>query len=387
MTLKMINMKQVILRTAFILVLLASLSASAQTVYWREGFEGGNISTTNALTGGPNNYYATSANSGGFWFLHNAYRTTGTSCAPTYGANHIRLLQNGADSPYIVTPTTPFGVNEIHVSRSANSTTAGARTRRLTIFVRSDTIGNTNPFTAGSGWVRVSFVPSSDAFCVDTAIIVPSPLNATTRRVAIGTSQLANADIDSIWLVSNTTFVAPVTFNGISANFNNGLVKVSWSNETESNTDQYQIERSSDGRSFQSVGAVDATNNRNYSWFDYSPIVGSSFYRIKAVDRDGKLSFSGTVRVNTSKTAQQLVVAPNPIQNNLLNVQISNIRPGNYTLNLINSAGQPVYTAAFRSEGTSLSRSFQLPASVTRGIYTLQVSDGTKKQKLVVSVK
>src|ERR1051325_9538936 len=132
---------------AFASTLLISLKAYSQSVYWREGFEGGNISGTKPVSGGgPTNYYATSVNSGtGEWFLHGTYRTTGTSCSGSgYGANHLRLLQNAADSPFVALPVVNFGVTEIHFSRSANGSLPSA-TRRYAFFVRLDTTVTTNP--------------------------------------------------------------------------------------------------------------------------------------------------------------------------------------------------------------------------------------------------
>ena len=380
-------MKKIILRSLLIVSAFLAAEAKAQDIYWREGFDGTNtISGTNPLTsGGPNNYYAQADQSQGDWYFHNTYRTTGTPC-PTYGSQHLRMLQNTTDTPYFVLPIVDFGVNEVHFTRSANSGTAGARTRRVSVFVRADTIANLSPYAA-TGWVRIGFAPASDNFCVDTFITIPPPYNTTTRRVAIGSSQAANTDIDSIYLVSAMPITTPVKFNGISASFLNGNVKVLWSNETEVNTLRYEIERSADGRNFTQVGSVNATNIRSYSFMDNSPLTGTNFYRIKGVDRDGKLTLSSVVRVNTAKGIQQVVVSPNPVENHVLNLQLANFAPGNYTLSLYNAGGQVVFSKTMRNEGSSSSESVLLPSIVSPGVYTLQLSNGIIREKKMISIK
>ena len=81
-----------------------------------------------------------------------------------------------------------------------------------------------------------------------------------------------------------------------------GYVDVSWSTASELNNDYYTIERSRDAISFEEVKEVDAAGNSGnilaYNEKDESPILGTSYYRLKQTDLDGSFSYSKIVRVD-----------------------------------------------------------------------------------------
>jgi hypothetical protein len=45
--------------------------------------------------------------------------------------------------------------------------------------------------------------------------------------------------------------------------------------------------------------------------FDYYPVAGNNYYRLKMVDLDGRVSYSKIIRLNFS-TAEQISIQPNP---------------------------------------------------------------------------
>jgi hypothetical protein len=379
-------MKRILHSLILLCCVMSATSSNAQNqAYWREGFEGGTISTVNNVTGtGPNNYYGAGVNSTGSWYMHNSYRTTGTACTtPTvYGPNHIRLLQNGTDTPYIVTPVVDNGIKELHLSR-ANNAAAPNNTRKLSVFYRTDTVGNESPYT-GIGWVRVALIPAGPNYCVDTTIMINQ---ASARRIAIGVSQASNADIDSIWLTSVTAL--PVTFSNNKAFQKSGGVQVEWTTATEANLDHYVIEKSGNGNNFESkatvVGVGTTSSLSTYSWFDASPSNGANFYRVKAVDKDGKTMYSSIMRVNIGKVASTLIISPNPVVNNQLNIQLNDMTKGVYSLNLYNMTGQKVYSQDIKCEEGSSTVSMKIPASVKGGTYNVQLSNGeTRISKTII---
>ncbi|MBK8674775.1 MAG: T9SS type A sorting domain-containing protein [Bacteroidetes bacterium] len=81
-----------------------------------------------------------------------------------------------------------------------------------------------------------------------------------------------------------------------------GYVDLNWSTASELNNDYYTIERSRDAVSFEQVKEVDAAVNSGnilaYNEKDESPILGTSYYRLKQTDLDGSFSYSKIVRVD-----------------------------------------------------------------------------------------
>jgi Secretion system C-terminal sorting domain len=335
-------------------------------VYWREGFESGPITSTSApVNGTPINPIYSVASLSGQWFLYGSYRTTGQACPAPVGASHIRWrnITGIADSTYLVTPSVDFGIQEFHILR----TRAG---RYFSIYSRDDTSAQ-----ATTGWTLRAYVVSSPTTCADTTIAINS---ATAKRVKIVARFGTDSDIDSIWMTSFSTIV-PIKFNGINAIQTNGQVKVNWNIASEINSLRYDIERSADGRSFVTVGNVSATNAGKYSFIDNSPTTGDNYYRIKGVDKDGSLTYSSIVRINSNKKSPELTIQPNPIVSGKLNLQLSNFEKGMYTVSLFSNAGQKVFNGTINNEVGSSTQSLQLPSSVQPGVYKLMLINGTNK--------
>jgi hypothetical protein len=79
-------------------------------------------------------------------------------------------------------------------------------------------------------------------------------------------------------------------------------IKVSWSTASEIDNKLFEIERSSDGKSFKTIGQkspeYNATIISNYAFMDNNPTKGINYYRIKQIDLNGKSSFSPVASVN-----------------------------------------------------------------------------------------
>jgi len=360
------------------LVLVFSSGVKAQVEIWREGFNSTNIgiSGTNPVTsGGNNNYWSTAVESApwGSWYFHNTYRTSGTGCGGAAN-QHLRALQNAADSPYWAAPPVPagLGVKEVHFFRS------GVTVRRVAVYVSTDTTISTtnNPYSAVNTWTLVGVAGTTAPSCTDTFITVPPALAPNVLRVAFVNSQLANLDIDSISIVTNSGTV-PVAFAGINANYNSGVVKVAWNNQTEISTTNYIIERSTDGTNFTSIGTVKATNVRSYGWYDNAPVSGTNYYRIKAVDANGLFTYSSIVRISAGALAQGIVVSPNPVRGRNLNLQLNNFVRGNYTVSIFNSNSQKVFSSTVSHNGGNSVQTVSLPGTVGKGFYSVHVTNGS----------
>ncbi|MES2776994.1 MAG: T9SS type A sorting domain-containing protein [Bacteroidota bacterium] len=355
---------------AFSLLSVNKIQAQNE-VYWREGFESGTITGVGSPTA-ITPIYAVGGLSGQ-WFLSGTYRTTGTACPAPAAPGHIRWrnISGVTDSGFLVTPTVDYGIQEFHMLR----TRAG---RYFSIYSRDDTSAQ-----ATSGWTLRAYLVSTTTTCVDTTIMINSP---TARRLKIVGRFGTDSDVDSMWLTSVNAIV-PIKFNGINAAQTNGMVKVSWNIATEINSLRYDIERSLDGRHFTVLGNVNATNAGSYSFIDNSPSVGDNFYRIKGIDKDGSVTMSSIVRINSNRKSPELTVLPNPIVSGKLNVQLNNFEKGAYTLTLFSNAGQKMFSAAVNNETGSFTQTLQLPSSVQPGVYKMVLVNGSNKVSKTVVVQ
>lgn len=77
------------------------------------------------------------------------------------------------------------------------------------------------------------------------------------------------------------------------------LVRVSWTTAQEVNNDYFEVQRSSDGRSFETVGRIvgagTTSTHRSYHLVDRGVPAGMYYYRIAQVDYDGTVTYSSIV--------------------------------------------------------------------------------------------
>ena len=121
--------------------------------------------------------------------------------------------------------------------------------------------------------------------------------------------------LNDLWKLSNAPAL-PVTLLDISATVVQKNVLVKWQTSQEINTSHFNVERSTDGQRFLSIGSVVAAGNssslRKYSFTDQQPLPGTYYYRVKMVDIDGSYKYSDVVRIIFDAT-QNISVYPNPV--------------------------------------------------------------------------
>ncbi|MBX7125187.1 MAG: T9SS type A sorting domain-containing protein [Cyclobacteriaceae bacterium] len=146
---------------------------------------------------------------------------------------------------------------------------------------------------------------------------------------------------------------------------------LSWSTASEKNFSYFDIERSSDGEQFESLGTVRGHGNtvdrRDYSFTDIFPVVGNNYYRLRAVDFDG---FEQTFNVIAVKYEGQKImrVYPNPATTSDLNVDFNFSSTGPVAYTVYNLTGAVV--ATYAAERT-LDRD-ALVSSLPAGTYLLK---------------
>lgn len=97
-------------------------------------------------------------------------------------------------------------------------------------------------------------------------------------------------------------------------------VEINWSTASETNNDYFTIERSKDGAVFEEVvrtkGAGNSYKILKYAAIDNNPYEGTSFYRLKQTDYDGRLTYSHTLALHYN-TPFKRHIYPNPFTSSL----------------------------------------------------------------------
>ena len=169
--------------------------------------------------------------------------------------------------------------------------------------------------------------------------------------------------------------VLPVKFSAISASEKVNGIQIDWTTYSEMNVDHYEVERSSNGTDYFSIGRVISTNSsarKQYSYLDGSANGSTYFYRVRSFDRDGKQLVSPIVRVG-GKQNSQLILFPNPVRDKRLSLQVTSLIHGTFELQVFNGAGQQVYRERLVHNGGSFNHGLQLPQTLKAGVYSIQI--------------
>ncbi len=110
-----------------------------------------------------------------------------------------------------------------------------------------------------------------------------------------------------------------------------GIVLITWQTASENNNDYFQIEHSTDGKYFNTLGNISGNGTsqevHNYQFRHPSPIKGVNYYRLKQVDKSRKFEYSDIISIVLDR--REISVFPNPTKGNLEiagDVEEANIR-------------------------------------------------------------
>lgn len=118
----------------------------------------------------------------------------------------------------------------------------------------------------------------------------------------------------------------PVRFISFETAKSGNDVKLTWKVADEINVSGYHIERSADGRNWNSIGFVPfnpaPTNEKLYTLTDRDPLSTINYYRIRQQDLDGRVKYSDIRFVRFNSEAMDVRLYPVPVTNILkLNIQ------------------------------------------------------------------
>ncbi|HEY0356890.1 MAG TPA: T9SS type A sorting domain-containing protein [Flavisolibacter sp.] len=177
----------------------------------------------------------------------------------------------------------------------------------------------------------------------------------------------------------------PVNFLGVSANkIENGGVQVKWDVADEVDVREYHLEKSTNGLSFTKVGAVPAVGGTTvYDFVDNSSKAPQVFYRVKSVDIDGTVKYSGIIRFkdNTSFTSD-VKVYPSPARSQIT-VQHDRL-DSRSRISISTMDGRIIKMI---TPGQGISNTMMDVSNLSSGVYVIKVVDGNGKIETTTFVK
>jgi hypothetical protein len=150
-----------------------------------------------------------------------------------------------------------------------------------------------------------------------------------------------------------TGFVAysmlSVNFTSFSGSINNdNTVTLNWSVSNEVDNKHYEIEARNNSGEWRTVGVVAATKNnsvnKTYQFLNKSVTAGTTSYRLKQVDIDGKFQYSNTISI-TSK--QAIASAKVFAANKTVNVEFASEVKSTVAVKIMNMNGAVISSQSY----------------------------------------
>ncbi len=211
--------------------------------------------------------------------------------------------------------------------------------------------------------------------------------NPTARRTTVTLAGLSG-DF-RITTINSAATPLPIELTSFDASLVGDQVKLLWETASELNNDFFTIERASDIEKFETVSIVKgqgtAKSKTNYSFVDESPLPGTSYYRLKQTDFDGKFTYSELRKIEYLLSTTRLDVYPNPIVDNKFNLELIGVQPGEVApVRVVNLQGASIYNASFKADGSGkIQTTIELDRAPS-GVYMVIVNASTGLRKKII---
>jgi alpha-tubulin suppressor-like RCC1 family protein len=216
-----------------------------------------------------------------------------------------------------------------------------------------------------------------DTYTGDAMVIVPQTVVWNSKMNAWAVT-FEVAGFSGFFVTSSTVAVVlPVKLIDFTARLKMGDVVLIWNIESEVEFSTYEVERSTDGRSFNRVQIVNATGLTTSNHYSYTDkIIGSKsnpvmYYRLKLINKDGSFTYSKIVLVNINSYLEEVVLYPNPV-NESATLTIKAMRNENLHYQIVDVNGK-VFMQKIIAVMNGVSNYLVNTKMLTPGNYTLQL--------------
>ncbi|TLU99633.1 T9SS type A sorting domain-containing protein [Dyadobacter luticola] len=161
----------------------------------------------------------------------------------------------------------------------------------------------------------------------------------------------------------------PVTLTQFTASAENHTALLKWGTSQESNSFSFEIEHSTDAKTWKKVGDQAAKNESNslvnYQWIHATPNNDLNYYRLKMIDLDGSFAYSKVEHVMfKGLDPAAALIYPNPVSD-ILSVEN---KDDVVLLKIIDLQGKMIYeTTNLRKEDLSVKK-------FVKGLYLMQLT-------------
>ncbi|MBS4066508.1 MAG: T9SS type A sorting domain-containing protein [Chitinophagaceae bacterium] len=174
-------------------------------------------------------------------------------------------------------------------------------------------------------------------------------------------------------------WLLPFNFLDFEATPGKNSVQLQWKVSGNREQQQYLVEKSANGISFETISTITATmaDEQFYHAVDTEPWAGWNFYRITAIDGVQRKRSSIIKRIYYGMPVTT-AIAPNPVKGNVVQLLTGGLAKGVYTIRLVSLDGKLLFSRRWVFEGTQPTYRFETNAPLPAGMYWLVLQTGNQ---------
>lgn len=247
----------------------------------------------------------------------------------------------------------------------------------------STTSTNVGDAVTSTSWTEIASIPAASTASVTGLAYTLSGLNLAvdaTIYIRFISTYSGSSSNYILWATDNFTASwanssLPTNFLNVAAEQKGTAIEVSFATANETNMHSYLIEESKDGSNFTKGSMLEAKNalSNTYKWIDANIHNGNNYYRIKAIEKNGVVKYSQVIRVNIGKQVADFTVYPNPVKGGIINLVMTDIDKGTYTVKIYNNVGQEIANKQVNHNGGSANQAISI-GNMPRGMYKMLIS-------------
>ena len=200
----------------------------------------------------------------------------------------------------------------------------------------------------------------------------------TYRATDNGYTPLSATATVSIYFPTQTLPLTLMQFTGL---VSGGKATLNWSVAENESGNYFELQKSVNGKIFESAGLLFATTTSGAGQYTFSDAVGGAdvvYYRLKLVDKNGKIQFSNTVvlRTKTAALPAALTLLQNPVQQ-VVTASFRSVAAEAAQLTIYNTMGVRLFSSKVMLQTGPNKLSVNLTGSYPSGNYILEVRSGS----------
>jgi hypothetical protein len=213
-------------------------------------------------------------------------------------------------------------------------------------------------------------------------VTVGPPQDASARSLSVVAAAFSD------WTVNGQSTPLPVELLSFSATRAADAARLRWVTASEINSAYFDVEVGTDGRNYRFVGRTEAQgtsqSRHTYELLDPRLLTYRAelvYYRLRQVDRDGKVTFSApqTLRVSGERLPLTALAWPNPFDGaSAVQLQIRTSNEAPVELSLFDATGRLVEQRTQPIEPGTTVLPLAEVASLPHGLYVLRVRQGAE---------